>query len=90
VRAYRGWPDAFTIWQGKQLKVLSAHPVPTRDDAAPGHVVLAGDGGKQQPSVVTGDGLLVLDTVALEGKRPSDGGSFLNGARGFVGSDLGS
>ena len=24
VRAYRGWPDAFTTWQGKQLKVLAA------------------------------------------------------------------
>jgi methionyl-tRNA formyltransferase len=89
VRAYRGWPDAFTTWQGKQLKVLAAHPVPAQDDAAPGHVVLTGDGGKQSPAVVTGDGLLVLDTVAVEGKRPSDGPSFLNGARGFVGSDLG-
>ena len=25
VRAYRGWPDAFTTWQGKGLKVLAAH-----------------------------------------------------------------
>ena len=30
VRAYRGWPDAFTTWQGKQLKVLAARPAPPR------------------------------------------------------------
>jgi methionyl-tRNA formyltransferase len=89
VRAYRGWPDAFTTWQGKQLKVLAAHPVPTEGDGAPGHVVLAGEGGNQSPAVTTGAGLLVLDTVALEGRRPADGAAFLNGARGFVGTDLG-
>jgi methionyl-tRNA formyltransferase len=98
VRAYRGWPDAFTTWQGKQLKILTARPVsgggrdgssPYEDDGRPGRVVLVKDGGAQRPAVVTGDGLLVLETVALEGKRPTDGVSFLNGARGFVGAELG-
>jgi hypothetical protein len=39
--------------------------------------------------VVTGDGLLVLDTVALEGKRPADSTDFVRGYRAFVGADLG-
>ncbi len=29
VRAYRGWPQAFTTFQGRQLKVLSALPIGT-------------------------------------------------------------
>jgi methionyl-tRNA formyltransferase len=100
VRAYRGWPDAFTTWQGKQLKVLAAQPDPSPNPFPSegrgqgggvqiGRVVLAQDGTGQRPAVVTGDGLLVLDTVALEGKRPADGADFVRGYRTFVGADLG-
>ena len=113
VRAYRGWPDAFTTWQGKQLKVLAARPFPpvtTRPDwhdgledlpiahvvrtgrdvpIQPGRVVLVRDLGVQRPAVGTGDGTLILDTVALEGKRPADGADFVRGYRAFVGADLG-
>ena len=39
--------------------------------------------------MVTSDGLLILDTVALEGKRPVDGADFVRGYRSFVGADLG-
>ena len=96
VRAYRGWPDTFTTWQGKQLKVLAARVDPSpqppplrREGEQAGRVVLAQDGGAQRPAVVTGDGLLILDTVALEGKRPADGADFVRGYRAFVGADLG-
>lgn len=100
VRAYRGWPDAFTTWQGKQLKVLAARvATPPRPDAppqqsgdgehVPGRVVLLEDGTAQRPAVVTGDGLLLLDTIALEGKRPADSLDFVRGYRAFVGADLG-
>jgi hypothetical protein len=43
----------------------------------------------QRPAVITGDGILLLNTVALEGKRPSDGADFVRGYRTFVGADLG-
>jgi methionyl-tRNA formyltransferase len=98
VRAYRGWPDAFTTWQGKQLKVLAARPLTPQPplplgegwgEGVPGRVVLAPDGTGQRPAVVTGDGILLLDTVALEGKRPADGADFVRGYRAFVGADLG-
>jgi methionyl-tRNA formyltransferase len=105
VRAYRGWPDAFTIWQSKGLKVLAARvagkdaevaltPPPPLPDAGEGEqtsgrVLLVADGGKQRPAVVTGDGLLILDSVMLEGKRPADGADFVRGYRAFVGADLG-
>ena len=99
VRAYRGWPDAFTTWQGKQVKVLAARPEPNPSPVTPppadigeypaGRVITVADQGVQRPAVVTGDGLLLLDTVALEGKRPADGADFVRGYRAFVGADLG-
>ena len=52
-------------------------------------MVLVGEGTQQRPAVVTGDGLLVLDSVMLEGKRPADGADFVRGYRAFVGADLG-
>ena len=96
VRAYRGWPDAFTTWQGKQVKVLAGRvdltpppPLSGAERGESGRVMLIPDSGTQRPAVVTGDGLLVLDTVALEGKRASDGADFVRGYRAFVGADLG-
>jgi methionyl-tRNA formyltransferase len=113
VRAYRGSPDAFTTWAGKQLKVLAARPaapltpqpplphagegehrlsLPLGEgggEGSPGHVIMVADGGAQRPAVVTGDGVLLLDLVALEGKRPASGADFARGYRTFVGADLG-
>jgi methionyl-tRNA formyltransferase len=95
VRAYRGWPDAFTTWQGKQVKVLAARMAAYpgartgEGEHVPGRVVLVPDGAAQRPAVVTGDGLLLLDAVALEGKRPADSLDFVRGYRAFVGADLG-
>ena len=51
--------------------------------------MLAQDGAVQRPAVMTGDGILLLDTVALEGKRPADGADFVRGYRAFVGANLG-
>jgi methionyl-tRNA formyltransferase len=99
VRAYRGWPDAFTTWQGKKLKILAARPgLPLSHEVGeggggrgprPGRIVLVAEGGAQLPAVVTGDGILLLDQVALEGKRPTGGADIVRGHRTFVGSDLG-
>jgi methionyl-tRNA formyltransferase len=95
VRAYRGSPDAFTTWDGKQLKVLAARVAPSplpplpEGEGKPGRVVLVPDSGAQRPAVMTGDGVLILDLVALEGKRPAAGADFARGYRAFVGSDLG-
>lgn len=91
VRAFAGWPGAFTTWRGQPLKVLRASPEPQRPaDLAPGTVYLLGAG---RPSagvaVATGEGGLRLDSIALAGKRPTTGTSFIQGYRDFVGSVLG-
>jgi methionyl-tRNA formyltransferase len=83
VRAYRGWPQAFTTWQGRQLKILRAWPVEAAA-AAPGEV-LAIEGS---PVVATGDGGLRLDEVVPEGKKPQSGTAFLRGYPGFIGTNL--
>jgi methionyl-tRNA formyltransferase len=100
VRAYRGWPQAFTTFQGRQLKVLRAWPVsattPQREgksassasqgvSAKPGTVMVT----ERSPVVATGNGLLRLDEVQLEGKRPQSGTEFLRGYPRIVGTILG-
>lgn len=84
VRAMTPWPSAWSTWQGKQLRVLRAH-TDGPGSGEPGTVVAMGKGA----GVVTGDGLLVLDEVQLEGKSPAAVASFVNGYREILGSKLG-
>jgi len=86
VRAYRGWPQAFTTFEGRQLKVLRASPHPGERDSTPGKVDLQ-DGS---PIVTTGHGSLRLDEVQLEGKRAQSGAEFVRGYPRLVGAHLGS
>jgi methionyl-tRNA formyltransferase len=89
VRAYRGWPDAFTTWSGRQLKVLAAHPGPSAPaDAPAGRVILTTDGHDPRPGVATSAGTLVLDRVALESRPATDAADFLRGHRDFLGATL--
>jgi methionyl-tRNA formyltransferase len=85
VRAMHPWPGAFTTWDGKQLRVARAHVSPSAEAQAPGTVVAQGKGA----AVTTGDGLLVLDEVQIEGKGQMPIKAFLNGYRSFAGSTLG-
>jgi methionyl-tRNA formyltransferase len=82
VRAYRGWPQAFTTLDGRLLKVLRAWPVPGA--GAPGTVELL----EQLPVVACGSGLLRLDEVQLEGRRPQSGADFARGYPRLNGAKL--
>ena len=88
VRAYTPWPGSYTRWRGKLLKVLDAVPIPGRGSRPPGEVVLLDGDGMTPVGVVTGDGVLGLRRVQLEGKRDLDARDFLLGHEGFVGSAL--
>jgi methionyl-tRNA formyltransferase len=83
VRAFRGWPQAFTTFAGRQLKILRATPL-VYDRAEPGTVVLE-DG---VPVVATGDAALRLDEVQLEGKRAMTGAEFARGYPSLNGTKL--
>jgi len=88
-RAYRGWPDAFTSWAGRQLKVLVAHPGPPAAPGTPAGQVVSAPDERTKPAVAASDGTLVLDLVVLEGSRATDGAAFLRGHRDFMGAQLG-
>jgi len=88
VRAMNPWPGAFTeAPDGKRLKVHAAVPIPEarRGDALPG--TLLEEHGL--PLVATGEGLLQLDRVQLEGKQAMAGEPFLRGRPQLIGSLLG-
>ena len=88
VRAYHPWPGAFTRWQGRMLKVTEAsaagdgpavHP-------APGLVGSMEDGSL---AIGTGDGLLVVRRLQLEGKRAIGARDFVAGHPDVVGATFG-
>jgi methionyl-tRNA formyltransferase len=79
IRGFTPWPSAFTYHGGKLLKVHRAKVTEaTTGDAAPGEIVRADDHGFW---VATGDGVLSLEEVQLEGRRRVTGIEFVRGAR---------
>jgi len=88
VRAYNPWPGCFTSWRGRRLKVHTAVPLDLRVHAEPGTVVAVPRGSPTPVGVVTGEGVLGLLSVQLEGKRPMSAVEFLRGQPGFIGAIL--
>lgn len=80
VRAFNPWPGTYLQWNGKPLKIHAAHPA--EEVESPGAGVRSIHNGF--PAVGTSQGLLVLDTIQPQGKRPMPGDAFLRGARGWV------
>ncbi len=87
VRAFHPWPGCYTKWGGKQLKISAARPVPGSGPCTPGTVLALG-GPAGAPGICTGDGVLGIGEVQLEGKRVVTGADFLRGQRNFVGAVL--
>ena len=85
VRAYQPWPSSYTSWRGQVLKVIQAEPLPVAEDGEAGRVTALADGDL---GVVTGDGILKLVTIQLEGRRAVSAAEFVCGQRGFIGSLL--
>ncbi|MBA7503568.1 Methionyl-tRNA formyltransferase [subsurface metagenome] len=88
VRAFNPWPSCYTWWQGKRLKIHSAAPVSRLARGEVGKVIAL----RQPPKVgvVTGDGILGLCQVQLEGRHEMSIADFVRGQRNFIGSILGS
>jgi methionyl-tRNA formyltransferase len=84
VRAYYPWPVGYTSWSGKALRILEALPQSGRFGDT-GRVIDLGSG---EVGVQTGDGILKLVSVQVEGKREMRAEEFVRGQRGFVGSRL--
>ncbi len=90
VRAFHPWPGCYTRWQGRQLKIVEAVPLPGPSRMGRieiGQVVVLNDEGAVF-GVNTGDGVLGILRLQLEGKRAMSGTEFLRGQRQFIGAIL--
>ena len=91
LRALRPWPGCFTYWESRLLKVIRGRAL--EEDAVgavEGQVVVPSKAGVYTAGVATGKGVLVLDEVQLEGRRPQPTGEFLKGQPDFPGAVLSS
>ena len=87
VRAFHPWPGCYTRWQGRQFKILEAAPLPGEKALEVGQVT-APDKEGAVLGVNTGDGVLGVYRVQLEGKRVMSATEFLRGQRQFIGAVL--
>jgi len=91
VRAYHPWPGCYTKWRGRQLKIIEAVPLPEERTFKVGQVVALTsvlEGSKAGFGVCTGDGVLGVLRVQLEGKQVLSAAEFLRGQREFIGAVL--
>jgi methionyl-tRNA formyltransferase len=86
VRAFQPWPGCYTTWQGNTVKIIEA--VPLSGEGMPGRVVAIGNEHGAAVGVQTGEGILGLIRVQLEGKRVMSAAEFVRGQRDFVGAQL--
>ncbi len=87
VRAFNPWPGCYTTWSGKQLKILEAAALPGEENIEAGRVVKL-SGREEGVGIGTGEGIIGLLKVQLEGKRAMSGGEFIRGQRDFIGAAL--
>lgn len=91
VRAYIPWPNAYTTWRGKLLKILSAYPQSSLPGAIqPGKVLLETQSGAAQKvlRIAAGQGSLLVERVQLEGKKAMSVDEFVRGYAGIAGEIL--
>ena len=76
VRAFNPWPVAEAgLDDGRTLRIWSAVSREASSTAAPGTVLSSGPDGID---VVTGKGLLRIETLQPPGSRPMDASAYLN------------
>ena len=85
VRAYYPWPGTFTHWDGRLLKIIEARvaePAAFHGQRS-GMVVSLPDGGL---GIATGDGVLEVLRLQLEGRKAVNAREFLQGHPQFLGA----
>lgn len=92
IRAFDPWPSSYVVWDGRILKILEALVGTDADPRElfqiPGTTMRYYASGMVFPSIKTGNGILVLSRMQLEGKGVVTGQEFLNGYPQFIGADL--
>jgi methionyl-tRNA formyltransferase len=88
VRAFDPWPGCYARWQGKRLNLSKVVPLQGTKPGSPGLVIALSPPAPAVVGVETGDGVLGLLRVQLEGKREMSADEFVRGQREFIGSSL--
>ncbi len=90
-RAYSPWPGFYTTWRGKMLKIVECHVLAgeSPQDVLAGTVMLRKQNGETLLQVATGEGVLVIERLQLEGKKAMNASEFLRGYANIVGDVLG-
>lgn len=76
VRGLNPWPSAYTYLGGKTLKIWKADVIPENKGIQPGMVAVTAKDGLH---IQTGDGVLVIRELQLEGKKRMEAAAFLRG-----------
>ncbi|MBU5469585.1 methionyl-tRNA formyltransferase [Falcatimonas sp. MSJ-15] len=85
IRGLNPWPSAYTSFEGKTLKIWAAKVSDEQYDALDGTIV---EVSKNDFTVKTAQGSLIIKEVQLEGKKRMDAGSFLRGTKVETGTIL--
>jgi methionyl-tRNA formyltransferase len=86
VRAFHPWPGCYTRWRGKKLDIIEALPLSGEKTFKVGEVVALTS--SEAFGVSTGEGILGVSWVQLEGKRVMSAAEFLRGQRELIGAVL--
>ena len=86
IRGLNPWPSAYTKLDGKTFKIWKAKVVSEENEYATGCIIRVGKG---EMLVQTGNGLLSLLEVQLEGKKRMEVDAFLRGYQVEEGTFLG-
>jgi methionyl-tRNA formyltransferase len=82
IRAFTPWPGTFSFWKDRRVKILAAHMLKSADKISsfqgqtPGKVFAH---NQNELSVQTGNGILTIDILQLDGKNAMNSKQFLNG-----------
>jgi methionyl-tRNA formyltransferase len=87
IKAFNPWPGCFTKWEGRRLIILEAMPIDLNADEKIGTVLSLKEFGAEA-GIKTGDGVLRLTTLQIEGGQPVSAGAFLRGRPAFIGATM--
>lgn len=89
VRAFCPLPGCYTWWAGKRLKINEVVFLAQSSTGEVGRVIALGSASPTPVGVITGNGIIGLCQVQLEGKRQMSAAEFIRGQRNFIGTRLG-
>lgn len=84
IRAFNPWPVAFTLYDGKPLRIFMSKVLDKKTDEPAGTVIAETNNGIE---IATGNGVLSFSRLQLPGKKAMDVRDFLNG-RSLLGMKL--